>query len=432
MHTLLDITAVVFWVSVTAVAYAYVGYPLVIWSLSRVFGRNPTPPAVADQELPSVSLLITAFNEEKEIAHRIANGLAQDYPAGKLEVVIATDGCTDSTCDIIRSRGDPALRLVEYPNRRGKPTVLNDTFSELSGDIVVLSDANSYFADPNVICNLVRWFRDPGVAAVCGRLVLTDPATGNNVDGLYWKYETFLKRCESRLGALLGSNGAIYAIRRELFEAIPADTVNDDLVIPLRAKIRTGKQIIYDPTARALEETPPGLRDEFARRSRIGAGGLQCLSLLSGLLHPRHGWTAFAFVSHKLLRWACPFLMLAALAANITLAVAGSPLYQLLLTGQLFFYALALLGDQLPTGPKVCKVVRLTTMFTMMNAALLVGFARWFRGAHRGTWNRTARGRERAHISVPIRRVKTPPLPAIADALRPLTQVSETPSGGVA
>ena len=222
-----------------------------------------------------MSVLVAAYNEEKEIGDRIVNALKQDYPPGMLEVVIASDGSSDRTNEIAAAFAGYGVRLLDYPVRRGKATVLNDAFGELDGEVVVLSDANTYFSDPGVVRKLARWFRDPAVGAVCGKLVLTDPETGTNVDGVYWKYETFLKQCESRLGALLGSNGAIYAIRRELFDGIPPGTVLDDFVIPLLARMRTGKRIVYDPEARADEETPKGIGQEFKRRARIGAGGFQ-------------------------------------------------------------------------------------------------------------------------------------------------------------
>jgi cellulose synthase/poly-beta-1,6-N-acetylglucosamine synthase-like glycosyltransferase len=400
MTSLVDAIAVAFWGSAGLVFYAYVGYPLVIWALSRPFGRRPVPPVVADADLPAVSVLVAAYNEEKVIGDRIVNAVQQDYPPGMLEVVIASDGSFDRTNGIVRDYSGCGVRLLDFPVRRGKATVLNDAFGKLDGEIVVLSDANTYFRGPGVVRNLARWFWDPAVGAVCGKLVLTDPNTGTNLDGLYWKYETFLKLCESRLGALLGSNGAIYAVRRELFDGIPPDTVLDDFVIPLLARMRSGKRIVYDPEARADEETPKGIRQEFKRRSRLGAGGFQCIGMLRGLLHPRHGWTAFTFWSHKVLRWACPFLLIAALASNVALAVVGGPLYLGLLAGQILFYALAFLGGRLPAGSKVCKVVRLTTMFSSMNAALFVGFVRWVRGSQRAAWERTARAPEVIPVGV--------------------------------
>lgn len=382
---------IVFWCSLVGVGYAYLGYPPLIWLLSRLFGTNSPPPTVRAGEWPEVSLLIAAYNEEREIGARVRNALGQDYPAGMLEVVVASDGCTDRTNDIVRAFSEAGVRLLDSPQRRGKAAVLNAAFPNLGSDIVVLSDANTHFSDPAAIRNLVRWFRDPAVGAVCGRLLLTDPATGRNVDGMYWKYETFLKGCEGRLGGLLGANGAIYAVRRELFTGLPPGTVLDDFVVPLLARLRTGARIVYDPEARADELTPAAIGHEFKRRARLGAGGAQCLGLLGGLLHPRHGWTAFTFWCHKLLRWVCPFLLVAALLTSAMLAAAESQLYQALFAGQVLFYGLAVLGSRLPPAPAPCKLVRLVTMFTWMNAALLVGFVRWARGAQRAAWERTPR-----------------------------------------
>jgi cellulose synthase/poly-beta-1,6-N-acetylglucosamine synthase-like glycosyltransferase len=311
-----------------------------------------------------------------------------DYPREKLEIVVAADGCTDSTPDIVRGFAGRGVRLLERRERRGKAAALNAAFPLLSGDIILLSDANTY-TDRTALRNLVRWFRDPNVGVVCGRLVLTDPHTGHNADSLYWKYETFLKRCESRLGALLGSNGAIYAIRRNLFEPIPNQTILDDFIIPLLAKLRTGCAIVYDCDAIAREETPPDVGSEFRRRSRIGTGGFQSIGLLWQLANPRRGWVAFTFLAHKVLRWLCPFFMLGLLLSNLVLC--KEPFYNWFLIAQAGFYLLSLLAALVPPRFKSLKPLRLTTMFTSMNAALFVGFLRWLLGNPDGAWKRTLR-----------------------------------------
>jgi cellulose synthase/poly-beta-1,6-N-acetylglucosamine synthase-like glycosyltransferase len=242
---------------------------------------------------------------------------------------------------------------------------------------------------------LVRWFRDETVGAVCGRLVLTDPRSGRNVDGLYWRYETHLKRCEARLGALLGANGAIYAIRRSLFPRLPDGTAVDDFVVPLLAKLRTGCRIVYDADAVAREESAPDLTGEFRRRARIGAGGFQALGVLWRLLSPRHGWTAFALWSHKVLRWVCPFLMIGAVLGG--LALAAHPLYRWMLVAQAIFYTLCAAGAVVPaTGRRGSRVLRALSMFAAMNLALLLGFGRWLRGTQTGLWQRTARSADLA------------------------------------
>jgi cellulose synthase/poly-beta-1,6-N-acetylglucosamine synthase-like glycosyltransferase len=216
-----------------------------------------------------------------------------------------------------------------------------------------------------------------------------NPRSGKNVDSLYWRYETFLKECEGRLGALLGSNGAIYALRRCDYVPIAGDTIIDDFMIPLLVKMRGGKRIVYDIDAIAHEETPSDIKSEFRRRSRIGAGGFQSLVRLWRLLLPVYGWTAFAFWSHKLIRWCCPAFLLLALLANALLA--QNDFYRVILALQFAFYALALVGNFAPGNATPVRVLRLTTMFTSMNLALAVGFWRWISGLQGGTWQRTER-----------------------------------------
>ena len=205
--------------------------------------------------MPVVSLLIAAHNEEADIEARILNALALIYPEGKLEVAIASDGSTDRTNDIVRRYAGRGVKLFAYEKNRGKVTVLNESVSRLRGDVIILSDANTHMAS-DAAYRLATWFAEPDIGVVCGRLVLTDPRSGRNIDGLYWKYETFLKKCESRLGALLGSNGALYAIRKRLFPRVRPGTLIDDFVIPLEAKRQSGCRIIYDTNAVAFEETP--------------------------------------------------------------------------------------------------------------------------------------------------------------------------------
>lgn len=388
MAELTPLLQIVFWVCFALVVYAYPGYPVVIRCLAAVFGRRTVPPELPTEELPKVSLLIAAYNEASIIAVRIQNALAMDYPRERLEIAVATDGCSDGTAEVVRRYADRGVRLLEYTTRRGKATVLNASIPQLTGEVVILSDANT-FTEPDAARRLARWFADSRIGVVCGRLILTDPETGTNADSMYWRYETYLKRCEGRLGALLGANGGIYAVRRSCFTPIPTDTIVDDFVLPLQAKLRTGCGIVYDPGAVAHEETPPNIKAEFRRRARIGAGGFQSLGRLWGLLNPLNGWIAFTFVSHKLLRWACPFFLLALLGTSAILS--DDPLYGTMLLAQLAFYALSAITPLVPTNSRLLKPLRLTTMFTGMNLALLLGFWRWVSGGQRGTWQRTVR-----------------------------------------
>lgn len=368
--------------------YVYVGYPILIWVLSRAFGRTPVPPPIEAADLPSVTLLIAAHNEERDIETRIKNCLLLNYPRDRFEIVIVSDGSTDETNSVVASFANRDVRLIAIPENRGKGAALDEAIRQLTSDIVVLSDANTHMA-PDSIRRLAQWFADPATGVVCGKLVLVDPITGRNVDGLYWKYETFLKKCESKLGALLGSNGAIYAIRRQLFPVKASGLIVDDFVIPLMARLNSGCRLQFDPKAVASEETPAELGSEFRRRCRLGAGGYQAISLLWPLLNPRHGWVAFTFLSHKVLRWVCPFFLIAAIACNVPLL--AIPEFQVLFGLQIAFYLSSFAGRFLPTQPRFFRYFKLSTMFTLMNVALLVGFCRWITGQQGGSWHRTAR-----------------------------------------
>jgi cellulose synthase/poly-beta-1,6-N-acetylglucosamine synthase-like glycosyltransferase len=384
------ILAVGFWCAAGGVVYTYIGYPVLIFTLSRVFGREASPPAPSGNETPRVALLIAAYNEAEVIGQRIENALAIDYPSDRIEVAIASDGSDDGTAGICE-RYSGRVRALIFPRRRGKAATLNEAIPLLHAGIVVLSDANTAM-DASAVRRLVRWFADPSVGAVCGRLVLTDPATGRNADGFYWRYETFLKRCEGRLNGLLGANGAIYALRRELFSPLPPGTIVDDFVIPLAAKLRSGCRIVYDADAVAFEETAPDIRGEFRRRSRIGVGGLQAMLTLWPLLSPRHGWTAFTFLSHKVMRWLCPFLLLAVLACS--LALIHRPLYCAALLAQGVFYGLCVVGAVVPPANRACRLMRVFPLFASMNLALLVGLLRGLKGKQTGIWSRTVRAHE--------------------------------------
>jgi cellulose synthase/poly-beta-1,6-N-acetylglucosamine synthase-like glycosyltransferase len=397
MTTLDAVLVAAFGLCAAVVAFAYIGYPILVWLLSRCFGRDPAPPAVESADLPTVSLLIAAHNEEEEIEERIRNALALRYPPDKFEIVIASDGSTDATDEIVRRYADRGVRLLAFPVNRGKAAVLNDSVPRLRGELVVLSDANTRM-HPDAVRSLATWFADPAVGVVCGKLILTDPTAGRNADGLYWKYETFLKACESRLGALLGCNGAIYAIRRTVFPNVRAGTIIDDFVIPLEARRHTGCRVQFDSEAVAWEETPPDLSSEFRRRSRIGAGGFQTIARLWPLLSPAHGWVSLTFLGHKVLRWLSPFCLLGLLVLNVLLL--RVPGFEYLLVGQVAFYAAALAAAFLPARPRALRPLRLTTMFATMNLALLVGFFRWATGVQRGTWERTARGPTRSGADV--------------------------------
>jgi cellulose synthase/poly-beta-1,6-N-acetylglucosamine synthase-like glycosyltransferase len=392
---------ILFWTSLGAVAWSYLGYPLalLLWSgladalgALRFVGGGPDRRASPAGPLwPRITIVFSAFDEEQWIVRKVENCLALDYPAEKLEILVGCDGCTDRTAQLAREAGGGRVTVHELSPRAGKAAVLSRLVPLARGDLVVLTDAN-VMLEPGAAKALARRFRDGAVGAVVGRLRLYNPSRQEFEETLYWRYETTLKYLEGQRGCVLGANGGLYAIRRLLFSPLEPDTVTDDFVVPMRIALR-GWRVPFEPGAVAREETTEDAGREFGRRARIGAGNWQALARVQGLLDPRAGFPCFAFVSHKLLRWATPFLLAAALLANVALTAApGAWGYRAVLAAQLAFYALALLGRtrRLARG-ELQRAASLAHYFVGMNAALAVGFWRFLRGAQRATWERTAR-----------------------------------------
>lgn len=384
-----------FWLAIGLVTYCYLGYPVVLGLIARFSGKKTeaskqAPAQRTPENYPFVSIIIAAYKEESVILERLQNAIQMDYPADRYEVLIGCDGNEDTTGELVAAFNDSRIRLCQYPQRRGKPSVLNDTVPQARGEILAFSDANTFW-ERDALKRLVSHFDNQDVGGVCGQLCLTDPFTGENVDGMYWKYENILKRWEGQIGALLGVNGAIYAIRADLWEPIPANSIVDDFLIGMRIHLKN-RQLLFDETAIANEESAPTMGAEFHRRARIGAGGFQSLCWLTPLLSPRYGYTAFAFWSHKVLRWLCPAFLAIAFVANLVLI--DTSIYQLTMIVQCCFYGVALIGRHLPGNGLAARLTRLTTMFADMNLALSVGFWRWASNRQTGVWKRTARQKE--------------------------------------
>lgn len=376
--------------------HSYILYPL-FWVVVEKLGWLEMPSfdrAAGAGATPRVSVIVAAYNEERHIGDRIQNLLQADYPMDHLEILIASDGSSDKTVSIAeeQSRDAANVRILDFTDRRGKTSVLNDACREATGSVLVFSDANVEFA-PSAIRELVTALANEKVGCACGRLVFRSPtgAVHEQSESLYWRLETWLKTREGKAGALLGANGAIYAMKADLWEPCPTDTLVDDFFIPMRLLMK-GSKVVYAPAAVAEEDLPAKPEDEFGRRVRIGAGNFQALFRFWPLLAPWRGLPAWVFFSHKVLRWTGPLLMIMLLAGSLMLAFEGIMLAVALLISQAIFYGAAVLGltgVKLP-GPlqKVCGVA---SHFVAMNAALFVGFLRWLAGSQRVTWNRTRR-----------------------------------------
>ena len=375
-----------FWVSVLAVVYAYAIYPVLLLLFRWV--RRPVERRMS-KELPHVSILIAAFNEEKVIRRRIENCLKLDYPVDRLEVIIASDGSVDQTNEIAREYGHAGIRLHEYPERRGKVNVLNDSAPRAEGEIILFSDANTFFAE-DAVKKLVRHFGDERIGCACGRLqfVNADGSRTADLEGVYWRFETLLKRLEGERGSLLGANGAIFALRKALYEPCPPQTIVEDFVLPMKV-LQNGHQVVFEPDALATEEAPPGLAHEYGRRTRIGAGDLQALGMLLPMLNPFRGFPALAFFSHKVLRWFGPFFLGTALVTNLFLASVPGYRGTLLLQGA--FYFSAAVGGILEYLGRPVRLFSLPYYFVSMNWALFAGYLRLLLGRQKVTWRRTER-----------------------------------------
>lgn len=367
---------VVFWIAIGLVVYTYAGYPLVLVALRSVIrrpvGRRPIE--------PFVSVLVPAYNESHVIAEKIRNVMAIDYPADRYELVVACDGPTDGTAEIVRSMADGRrVRTFIFQQNRGKLHVLNEVVPQLQGEIVAFSDASSML-EPGALRALVASFADPKVGAVSGiyRVQKKDAAHLGRQEDFYWMYETFLKKQEAALGSILGCHGSLYAIRRKLYPNPRPDTINDDYVIPLRI-VQKGYRVAYEPAAVAHEEAHE--MGGFGRRVRIMAGNIEQLREIVPLVWPPRPLMIFFFLSHKVARLLVPAaLILAAITNGMLLA---SPTYRFIGALQLVFYALVGLGAAWQLRP---KALRLPYYFCMINAAVLVGAYHVVRGRQSLRW----------------------------------------------
>lgn len=352
---------IIFWISICVVVYAYAGYPLLLLLL-RAFIRRPVRKSPIE---PLVTLIVPAHNEARVITSKIRNSVALDYPPDKLEVLIASDGSSDDTVSLANSAAiGNRVRVLAFPQNRGKISVLNDAVREAAGEIIVFSDASAMLA-PDSIRQLLANFADPQVGAVSGtyRVLKAAESTLGVQEEMYWRYETWLKIQESRLSSVIGGHGHILAVRKSLYPYPSPEIINDDYVIPVQI-LAAGHRVVYEPAAIAYENAREMFG--FRRRVRIMAGNLQQLEEIKGLLSPPQILPLFYFLSHKLLRLLVPFFLLSLIVSNLFLL--HQSFFRFTAVLQLVFYGLAFLGSLLPLKP---RILRLPYYFCFVNAAYL-------------------------------------------------------------
>ncbi len=379
---LVDIFAFLFWVCFGLLVYVYLGY-LLLLTLLAWFSEAPFPDS--DLPAPSVTLLISAFNESQVIAAKLENALALEYPCDRLEIMVISDGSDDGTDEIVQRFSPRGIRLLRQEPRMGKTAGLNLGVSEAHGQILVFSDANAMYQS-DAVRRLVRHFSSPKVGYVVGNARYYEKGTESSSaqsEGLYWKLETYLKKKESIFGSVVGGDGAIYAVRRELYSPLLPTDINDFLN-PLQI-VTLGYYGVFEPAAVCYEEAAENFGQEYRRKVRIISRSLNALRRVPEVLNPlqnsRH-W--FLLVSHKVLRWFAPFFMILCLAAS--LALWRSPLYKTAALLQIAFYVLALVGWKWRPGNKIGKLLSLAFYFCMVNLASLVGCVKCFRGDLSGKW----------------------------------------------
>jgi cellulose synthase/poly-beta-1,6-N-acetylglucosamine synthase-like glycosyltransferase len=393
-----------FLISCFLVFYNYAGYALIAYIVNRI--NKPVRATREPGFFPRVSFLVAAYNEADFIENKILNSLQQDYP-GAIEFLFVTDGSDDGTPEIVQrmTEGHPGLRLLHLPERKGKSAAMDRAVKFATGDILIFSDANTLL-NKEATSRIVRHYANPLVGGVAGEKKVisswdnegnekkTGAGNGEEVgagEGLYWKYESFLKKIDSDFYSVVGAAGELFSLRKDLYEPLSPDIILDDFVLSLKVA-QKGYRVRYEPDAYAMELPSFSLNDEQKRKVRIAAGGFQSIVLLSSLLffwqQPK---LSFLYISHRVLRWAVtPFCLVIALISNFILCLGtGHILYYLFFAAQLAFYGMAALAALMPG--KQPKILKLPYYFTFMNISVIWGFFRFLRGRQSSVWEKAKR-----------------------------------------
>ena len=375
--------ATLFWLCMAIVVYTYVGYGIVLYLMvfvKRLATKAKPLADITDDRLPEVTLMVCAYNEEDIIAEKMDNTRRLDYPSDRLHLVWVTDGSNDNTNVLLSAY--PEVKVIYFPERRGKAAALKHGIKEIDTEIVMMTDANTML-NPEAVREVARLMQDPKVGCVSGEkkvMARSDSDEAAQGEGLYWKYESTLKRLDSELYSAMGAAGELCVIRRQLMTDIPDDTLLDDFIISMEI-VKKGYKIAYTSNAYAMEYGSADLHEESKRKRRIAAGGLQSCWRLRSLMNPlRHPVVAFQFVSHRVLRWTItPVCLFALVPLNTLLVLSGEGIvYTIIWILQILFYASAAAG------------VRISKYFIFMNLNVFRGMAYLFNNST-GMWEKAKR-----------------------------------------
>lgn len=388
-----QVIEILFWIGIGIVFYTYLGYGIVLYLMVKIkeLFVKPRLPRLPET-LPEATLLIAAYNEEAIVASKMVNCRQLDYPADKLRLVWITDGSNDNTNE--RLKEYPEVTVLYQPRRQGKTAALNRALPYVNTPYVIFTDANTML-NKGAIKEIIRQFSDPRVGCVAGekRVEIQAEQGATAGEGIYWKYESALKRLDYRLYSAVGAAGELFAIHTSLFEQMPPDTLLDDFILSLRIAMK-GYKIAYSKEAYALESASLNMREEEKRKVRISAGGLQSVWRLRGLLNMfRYGILSFQYISHRVLRWTLtPIILFALLPLNLLLACTGHTLYTVILALQLAFYLLGYLGYKMEKRNIRNKLLFIPYYFLFMNINVIRGYS--YLAKHKGTgaWEKAKRG----------------------------------------
>ena len=370
-----------FWIALAVLIYVYFGYPLLLWALRSLLGARPI--AAGDSE-PTVTLVISAFNEAEVISEKIRNSIELDYPRSKLQVMVVSDASDDGTDDIARSFAADGVVLLRMDERGGKTVGLNAAAEAASGEILVFSDANAMYRQ-DAVRMLVRNFNDEAVGAVVGESTYAESANdAERSESTYWRYETAIKEAESALGSTVGGDGAIYAIRRSLYKPMRADALSD-FVNPCQI-VAQGYRCLYDRSASSVEEAAGSFEKEYRRKVRIVNRAWRATMSMTSLLNPlRYGFFSVQLISHKLLRWLVPMFLLVLFTSNAYLLSEGL-FYVLLYWSQILFYLAAFIGKVLRVSVDLPTWLYVPYYFCLVNSASAQGILETYLGRTYTTW----------------------------------------------
>ncbi len=413
----MNLSEIIFWISFSVIFYTFIGYPLLIYFLFRFeslryFIRIPEDagkvfinPEISGRLIlnqrfplkdftPFVSMIIAAYNEEKFIEEKIKNCLELDYPADRIEFLFVTDGSTDKTPEIVRKYLEfhPRIRLFHQNERRGKLKAINRVVPFSNGEILIFSDANSFY-NKDAIKYLVRHFQFEKIGCVAGEKKVVSKDGKIEAEGLYWKYESFLKKLDSEIYSIVGAAGEIFAIRKNLFLELPENTINEDLVLTMNIAAK-GYRVVYEPKAFAIEEPTKSIFEEFKRRIRITTGGLQAISLLRNLFDiKKYKFLSFQFISHRILRWTItPISFLLFFASNILILNRSEWFfYKITFVVQALFYISGFFGFLLELIRVRINIFYLIFSFILMNFASVISIITYPFRTRSNIWQKVER-----------------------------------------